>query len=66
MRNLLELSLSQYSNVRATAQDALTRQVNNFTQSYKLLIPGLVEKLKDSSDVTHEQFKVLVGSLNFL
>ena len=58
MKNMLELSLSHYSNVRSKAQDILNKLINNFTKSYKQVIPDLAEKLKKSPDVVHEQFKV--------
>ena len=43
--------------VRIRAQNILSQGVHVFTYSYMHLIDDIVELLKESSDVTHDQFK---------
>ncbi len=61
MEDLLTLATSDYSGVRTRAQDVLLRCSNQFSHSYKLLLPKLKELLTtrvDDDAVSHEQFKV--------
>lgn len=66
--NLLSLATSHYSNVRIKGQDALFRCMNNFSHSYKQLIPRLVASLQKDEAISHEEFKgalyVLLGLKN--
>ncbi|GLH02190.1 Proteasome activator complex subunit 4 [Gryllus bimaculatus] len=65
MLNLLTLSTSQYSEVRARAQGKLFTAMDIFPYSYVILIPKLLENLKKNTLIEHEQFKgalyVLLG-----
>ncbi|XP_058840319.1 proteasome activator complex subunit 4B-like [Topomyia yanbarensis] len=57
MMNLLELSTSHYSSVRATAQSKLFTMLSTFSYSYKLLADKIEEHLRLDSNEHHEQFK---------
>jgi proteasome activator subunit 4 len=65
--NLLELSTSHYSAVRARAQSILLRTSTHFAHSYKLLVPRVTELLSAAdTNISHEQFKgalyVIIGT----
>ncbi|XP_055545788.1 proteasome activator complex subunit 4A-like isoform X2 [Wyeomyia smithii] len=57
MLNLLELSTSHYSSVRATAQSKLFSMLSTFSFSYKFLSDKIVEHLQMDSNEHHERFK---------
>uniref|UniRef100_A0A1Q3F8W9 Proteasome activator complex subunit 4 n=1 Tax=Culex tarsalis TaxID=7177 RepID=A0A1Q3F8W9_CULTA len=57
MMNLLELSTSHYSSVRATAQSKLFTVLATFSYSYKFLADKIIENLRLDSNEHHEQFK---------
>lgn len=57
MMNLLELSTSHYSSVRATAQAKLFTMLATFSYSYKFLADKIIENLRLDSNENHEQFK---------
>lgn len=57
MMNLLELSTSHYSSVRASAQNKLFIMLSTFSFSYKFLADKIVEYLQMDSNANHEQFK---------
>jgi proteasome activator subunit 4 len=61
--NLLTLSTSHYSEVRSRAQVKLFAALDQFSYSYRVLIPHLVSHLQQDSSQFHEQFK---GSLYVL
>ncbi|XP_055613465.1 proteasome activator complex subunit 4B-like isoform X2 [Uranotaenia lowii] len=57
LMNLLELSTSHYSSVRATAQSKLFTLLSTFSFSYKLITDKILEYLRLDSNENHEQFK---------
>ncbi|XP_058447896.1 proteasome activator complex subunit 4A-like isoform X2 [Malaya genurostris] len=57
MMNLLEMSTSHYSSVRATAQSKLFTMLSTFSFSYKLLVDKIEEHLRLDSNEHHERFK---------
>nr|XP_029734187.1 proteasome activator complex subunit 4B isoform X2 [Aedes albopictus] len=57
MMNLLELSTSHYSSVRASAQSKLFTMLATFSFSYRFLADKIVEHLQMDSNEKHEQFK---------
>ncbi|KAK8724601.1 hypothetical protein OTU49_011168 [Cherax quadricarinatus] len=63
MGSLLQLSTSQYSEVRSKSQNTLNQVFQCFPYSYKLTLPDLVTCLQVDPVENHEQFK---GSLYLL
>ncbi|KAK7086905.1 Proteasome activator complex subunit 4 [Halocaridina rubra] len=63
MNSLLQLSVSQYSEVRSKAQNILSQIFQYFPYSYKLILPDLIKYLSVDPTENHEQFK---GSLYLL
>ncbi|XP_049827617.1 proteasome activator complex subunit 4-like [Schistocerca gregaria] len=65
MLSLLTLSTSHYSEVRSRAQQTLFTALDTFSYSYLVLVPKLLEYLKEDSKEHHDQFKgalyVLLG-----
>ena len=57
IHNLLTLSTSHYSHVRAKAQDSLLRCLSHFSHSYLEILPRLEQLLKEDNDIKHEEFK---------
>uniref|UniRef100_A0A1B6EFE2 Proteasome activator complex subunit 4 C-terminal domain-containing protein n=1 Tax=Clastoptera arizonana TaxID=38151 RepID=A0A1B6EFE2_9HEMI len=57
MLNLLELSTSQYSEVRKKAQCNLNSACKFYPTAHHVLIPKLVDILNNNSDELHDQFK---------
>ena len=55
--DLLLLATNHYSEVRIKGQEILGSAVKHFSHSYQLLLPRLVQLLKKTEDVSHEQFK---------
>ena len=55
--DLLVLATNHYSEVRIKGQDILSRGIKHFSHSYHLLVPRLLELLKKTEAVSHEQFK---------
>ena len=55
--DLMLLATNHYSEVRVKGQDILGKAVKHFSHSYQLLIPTLLQLLKKTEDVSHEQFK---------
>ncbi|XP_050688195.1 proteasome activator complex subunit 4-like isoform X2 [Eriocheir sinensis] len=63
MTSLLQLSTSQYSEVRSKSQQTLNQVFQSFPYSYKLILPDLITCLQVNPTEQHEQFK---GSLYLL
>lgn len=57
MENLLILSTSHYSAVRAIAQSRLFKLIGTFQFSYRCLLPEIVRYLSLDSNENHESFK---------
>lgn len=57
MKNLLELSTSHYSAVRAAAQSRLFKLLGTFPFSYRRLLDDIVQHLSVDSNENHESFK---------
>ena len=55
--DLLMLATNHYSEVRIKGQDILSKGIKHFSHSYHILVPRLLELLKKTEDVSHEQFK---------
>ena len=55
--DLLLLATNHYSEVRIKGQDILSKGIKHFSHSYQLLVPRLLELLKKTDEVSHEQFK---------
>ncbi len=64
--DILELATNHYSEVRIKAQELMGKCHRHFAYSYKVVLPRLLQLVhKDTSGVTHEQYKgalyVLLG-----
>uniref|UniRef100_A0AAG5D0L9 Proteasome activator complex subunit 4 C-terminal domain-containing protein n=1 Tax=Anopheles atroparvus TaxID=41427 RepID=A0AAG5D0L9_ANOAO len=57
MHKLLDLSISDYSCVRITAQSKLLAMLTNFPYAYHLLTDRIVECLELDANTNHERFK---------
>ncbi|VDM97531.1 unnamed protein product [Thelazia callipaeda] len=57
MRLLVRLGTSLYSATRIQAQKILSHCIQNFFLSYRLILDDILSFLKESPDISHEQFK---------
>lgn len=65
LQDIFQLSISHYSEVRAYAQDLLQKIVSRGKHNmYKVIIPNLVELLKESKDVSHQMLKAALYIIN--
>lgn len=57
--DLFKLSISQNSKVRDTAQNILHRIFRDYTNSYKLIIPNIIEILNGDTEKNCNAYKVI-------
>lgn len=55
---LVEFAISHYSTVRSEAQKILNTSFTFWPFSYKLILPSVLNIIRNSKDYSHEQFKV--------
>ena len=53
------LATNHYSEVRIKGQDILSWGIKHFSHRHHLLVPRLLELIKKTETVSHEQFKGL-------
>eukprot|EP00731_Ephydatia_muelleri_P029038 Em0020g682a len=63
IKDLAKLSISAYTEVRVSAQDALKNCLETYLYSGRMVIPDILSLLNNSTAISHDQFK---GALHVL
>ena len=60
LMNLLKLATSQYSRIRAKAQETILYALSCYPNAYKIMVPHFIEILQLDPMEHHEAFKVSI------